>query len=149
MKNLSTSLLPKLIEYPLKVEKIQSVLKVYDPIRLQFVILTPEEYVRQQFIQHCLHHNIPKSRIIVEKQIHGSKKRFDIIITNQAFEPTLLVECKAEHITLDEDVIIQISYYNQQLRCPMTLITNGSHNIVTAASNITDWEEFFFTISSN
>ena len=149
MKNLSTSLLPKLTEYPLKVEKINSVLKVFDPIRKQFIHLTPEEYVRQQFIQHCLHFGISKSRIIIEKQVLGSRKRFDIIITDKMFSPTLLVECKAEHIAINEEVITQISSYNLQLHCPLTLITNGSHNVVTAASKILNWENFFQSVLSH
>lgn len=148
MPNLTTSFLPKLTDYPLKVEKINGIVKVFDPVRRQYVKLDPEEYVRQQLVQHFIAFHVPLSRIAIEKQLIGSQKRFDLLVCNSAFEPSLIVECKAEHIQISEETIQQISSYNAILNCRCSLITNGSNFIVTAVEPILNWEDFFKYLSN-
>ncbi len=102
---------------------------VFDAFRKQWVVLTPEEWVRQNFlewlVQACQY---PASLISVEREIMlgDVRKRFDIAIYNRSGKPWLLVECKAMDIPLDEAVLHQVLRYNQALEVSYLVITNGS-----------------------
>ncbi len=101
---------------------------IFDPIRKKFVVLTPEEWVRQ----HTLHYlfeikKYPKSLINVEKEIKvaDTKKRYDIVIFNPDGSLLLIVECKAPQITIDQKTFDQIARYNLSLKAEYLMITNG------------------------
>lgn len=101
---------------------------VFDPIRNKYIIVQPEETVRQLVLHHLIHTlSYPQKRIQVEKKIRHTTitKRFDIIIYNKASHPTLLVECKSYKEKITQKVFDQISSYNQMLRVDYLLITNG------------------------
>lgn len=97
-------------------------------IRKKRILLTPEEWVRQHFIAY-LSNNLgyANERISVEKSLNyfGLKKRWDIVVYNQEFNPEILIECKAPNIVLDEKVLLQALNYQNQLRCKFIGITNG------------------------
>ncbi len=102
---------------------------VFDTFRKLWVVLTPEEWVRQNFLQWLVQIcNYPASLISVEKEIMlgDVRKRFDIVIYNRSGKPWLLVECKAMDIALDEAVLHQVLRYNQALEVSYLVITNGS-----------------------
>ncbi len=101
---------------------------IFDIIRKKYILLTPEEWVRQ----HTLHFLInqgeyPKSLIKVESGIFYNKKpkRIDIIISDSNGSPILLVECKASHISIDKSTINQIFQYNSCSKAKLIFITNG------------------------
>jgi hypothetical protein len=101
-------------------------------IRKQWLLLTEEEWVRQNFINYlisALHY--PASLIAVEKELllNGLKKRFDILVYNTRHEPWLLVECKAPHVALSEDVLQQALRYNISIPVTYLVITNGQQTI--------------------
>jgi hypothetical protein len=101
-------------------------------IRKQWLLLTEEEWVRQNFINYlisALHY--PASLIAVEKELllNGLKKRFDILVYNTRHEPWLLVECKAPHVALSEDVLQQVLRYNISIPVTYLVITNGQQTI--------------------
>lgn len=101
---------------------------VFDPIRKKFVVLLPEELVRQCLIQAILQNNIyPKNLIQIEKTIlvNGRKRRFDIVIYTNQVHPFLLIECKSPSIALDQIHADQIFAYNSTLSASYILITNG------------------------
>lgn len=101
---------------------------VFDPIRRKDIVLQPEELVRQLVLLHLLEQkNYPANRIRVEIgiELHGLKKRCDIVVFNQGVSPWLLVECKSPKIAVNQKVFEQVAGYNLQLRAPFLVVTNG------------------------
>ncbi len=112
----------------LKIETRDQKKFIFDPIRKRWMVLTPEEMIRQLVIIYLLQEkNIPISKINVEKQliINERRKRFDIIIYNQNMHPFLLVECKAPKVPITQDVFYQISQYNHALKADYLMVSNG------------------------
>ena len=103
-------------------------ISIFDVIRKRFVILQPEEWVRQ----HCIHYLIdykgyPKSLINIEKEliINSLRKRYDIVIFNSDGSIHLMVECKAPSININQNVFDQIALYNLSLNATYLMISNG------------------------
>lgn len=102
---------------------------VFDALRQCWLLLTPEEWVRQNFVQHLLQaKNYPPQLVALEKEItvNGLKKRFDLLVFDAAFQPWMLVECKAEKVQLSSAVLQQALRYNLSLPVPFLVITNGA-----------------------
>lgn len=105
--------------------------EIFDPIRKQWVALTDEEKVRQ----FCLHqlienHQFTKSHISVERQItvNGMTKRYDIVVFNKEGKPYLVIECKAPHIPINQNVLEQAGRYNKTLQAEIIGVCNGAVN---------------------
>ncbi len=101
---------------------------IFDPIRRKYVLLTPEEWVRQHFLQYLVREKgFPASLIAVEKEFsfNRMKKRTDILAHNRRGEPILLVECKAPSVILTRDAFDQIGLYNLTHKVPWLIVTNG------------------------
>lgn len=101
---------------------------IFDDFRKRWIQISPEEWVRQNFLQWLIQtKNIPASLIAVEKEIKLGelKKRCDIIIYKQSI-PWMIVECKEMGVKLDEAIIKQILNYNISLRVQFLVITNGT-----------------------
>lgn len=101
---------------------------IFDECRKQWVLLTPEEWVRQNFLQYLVQERLyPASLIAVEREIvlGDLKKRFDIVVFKNA-KPWMIVECKEMHGKLNEAVIKQILNYNITLQAEYLVITNGT-----------------------
>lgn len=101
---------------------------IFDQIRKKFIILTPEEWVRQHVVLFLLtQKQIPHNLINVEKQliIAGTTKRYDIISYNTDGSIHLIVECKAPEIKIDQSVFDQIARYNLALNAKYLMVTNG------------------------
>ena len=127
-------LLPAMIkiEYPSyqpKIKILDGKESIFDEVRRRWVILTPEEWVRQNFLQYLLKvKQYPASLIAVEKEIQlvDIKKRFDIVVYKNAL-PWMIVECKEMNVVLDRKVLDQALRYNMTLQVEYILITNGSY----------------------
>jgi hypothetical protein len=105
--------------YPFKIKKKESKEFIFDIFRKKWVKLSPEEWVRQNFLQYLVQEKkYPASIIAVEKEVHlkDIKKRCDIIIYKQA-KPYMIVECKEMDVELNEKTISQILTYNIALKC--------------------------------
>ena len=103
----------------------------FDPVRKKWVPATPEEGVRQQFIQFLLTvKNIPASHLSVEREItvNGLSRRYDLVVFDEAGKPWMVVECKAPHVKLTQEVMEQAGRYNKTLQAPIIGITNGKEN---------------------
>jgi hypothetical protein len=101
---------------------------IFDDIRKKFVILQPEEWVRQHCIQFLLaDKQYPKSHINVEKKltINQLTKRYDIVVFNPDGSIFLIVECKAPQIAINQQVFDQIARYNLSLNAKYLMVTNG------------------------
>ncbi len=104
---------------------------IFDIIRKKFVVLTPEEWVRQHIVHYLVHdHRFPKALISVEKQLvlNTLSKRTDIVLYTPSAQPVLIVECKAPDIVLSQKTFDQIARYNLTLQVPWLWVTNGTHN---------------------
>jgi hypothetical protein len=102
--------------------------QVFDPIRKKWVAFTEEEKVRQFFILQLINElKIPVSHISVERKItlNGLSKRYDIVVYRDA-QPWMVVECKAPHIPLTQEVLDQAGRYNQTLNAEIVGVTNGA-----------------------
>ena len=101
---------------------------IFDTLRKKWLILTPEEWVRQNFVQYLLQvKNYPATLIALEKEIKLGelKKRFDILVYNNNHLPWMMIECKATEVKLDEKVLEQVLRYNISVPVEYMVITNG------------------------
>jgi len=104
---------------------------IFDQIRKKFIILTPEEWVRQHCINFLiLEKNYPKSLINVEKEllINGRKKRYDIVVYSPDGSIHILIECKAPKVPITQKTFDQIAQYNLKLNADLLMVTNGIHH---------------------
>ncbi len=115
--------------YQPKIKKEHNIELIFDEVRRRWVVLTPEEWVRQNFLQYMIQvKKYPASLLAVEREVTLGelKKRFDIVLFNPGGRPLLLAECKEMNVQLDEKVLQQVLRYNIILRVPFMVITNGS-----------------------
>jgi hypothetical protein len=101
---------------------------IFDEIRKKFIILTPEEWVRQHVTQYLLQEKkYPKSYINVEKliKINDLTKRYDLVVFQPNGELFLLVECKAPEVKISQQTFDQIARYNLTLKAKYLMVTNG------------------------
>ena len=126
----------------LKQKQEEGKTKVWDLVRLKWIVLTPEEHVRQYLLAYLidtLHY--PVSLISVEKaiQVGTMNKRFDIVVYNRNHQPWMLVECKAPEVPVSEQTLHQLLSYQQTIQCRYWLLTNGHQTLcadATAINNI-------------
>ncbi len=114
--------------YPFTLKHDKGKTFILDPVRKKYVMLTPEEWVRQHVIIHLNRAlNYPFSHMCIEKSlcINNLSKRADILIYNSKMLPALLIECKAPDIPLTNAVFEQVARYNLAFKVPWLLITNG------------------------
>ncbi|MEO5984959.1 MAG: type I restriction enzyme HsdR N-terminal domain-containing protein [Ferruginibacter sp.] len=117
-------------EYNPVTRKHENKEQVFDPFRKKWVILTPEEWVRQNFMQYLVKVlNYPASLIAIEKEIllNEVKKRFDIVVYDKATRPFMVVECKEMNTQLNERAFLQAIRYNTNMQARYIVITNGSY----------------------
>jgi len=110
---------------------------IYDEIRHSWIVLTPEEWVRQNFIQYLIQtKKYPASLIAVEKEIAVGelRKRFDLVIYKNA-QPWMIVECKQMDIKLDEKTLQQILTYQSKVQAVFLAITNGNSSYLLQKIN--------------
>lgn len=114
--------------YTLKIRENDSRQEIFDPVRRKWVVLTPEERVRQIFILYLLNvKGFPLSHLSVEHAVtvNGMTQRYDLVVFDDDLKPYLVVECKAPQVKLTQSVVEQAGRYNSTLRAPLLCITNG------------------------
>jgi hypothetical protein len=119
-------------ETPPKVIQREGINEIFDSIRKKWLVLTPEEWVRQNIITFLLEKkNYPASLIAVEKEIKLGelKKRCDLVIYNRSMEPWMIIECKEMNVALSPKTLTQILRYHISLPAKYLMITNGSYCI--------------------
>ena len=113
--------------YPFKIKAINGKDQIFDPFRKTWVVLTPEEWVRQNLLQYLVQNlQYPASLIAVEKEIKLGElsKRFDIVVYKNEL-PWLIIECKEAKVALNEKTMEQILQYQQVLTAQYLFISNG------------------------
>ena len=106
---------------------------VLDIIRKKYVVLTPEEWVRQHFIHLMVNHlKYPKSLLKIESGLSyfKSSKRSDINLMNSDGSLFLVVECKAPDVKINQKALNQISVYNKELQAQYVALTNGMQHFI-------------------
>lgn len=128
MKSNPTGYLPlNLVSPPEHVfRKIDNDWYVFDIIRRKWLVLTPEEWVRQHLVAELLSKGYPHVSLTLEKSIilNGMTRRFDLVVFGRS-GMMMLVECKKFDVELDEKVYMQVLCYNRSLKSPVILVTNG------------------------
>lgn len=112
----------------LRFRKDADVVSVFDNIRRKFIVLTPEEWVRQHVVHYLLaEKHYPKSLINVEKmlKVNGLTKRYDVVVFNPDGSIKILVECKAPDVAISQTVFDQIARYNLVMDAEFLMVTNG------------------------
>lgn len=114
--------------YTFRFKNSENKVLIFDEIRKKFIILTPEEWVRQHVVHFLIHElKYPISYINVEKliKINDLTKRYDVVVFNSKGEIDILVECKASIITITQATFDQIARYNLALNANFLMVTNG------------------------
>lgn len=131
--------------YKFKTKREQDINYVFDIIRKKYVVLTPEEWVRQHIVHYLItEKKYPQSLIALERglTVNGRKKRFDILVFNKNGQPHLLIECKSPEIEVNKAVFEQIAIYNSQFKASYLLLSNGLQHISVSYS--ADFKEYVF-----
>lgn len=114
--------------YTFRFKNNENKVSIFDEIRKKFIILTPEEWVRQHVILFLLEEmKYPKSMINVEKvlKVNDLRKRYDGVVFNPDGSIFLLIECKAREIKIGQLTFDQIARYNMTLKADYLMVTNG------------------------
>ncbi|MCB9426250.1 MAG: type I restriction enzyme HsdR N-terminal domain-containing protein [Flavobacteriales bacterium] len=101
---------------------------IFDVIRKKYILLTPEEWVRQHVVHFLINEKgYSQSLINVEKKlaVNGRLKRYDVVVFNSDGSVELLVECKAPVVPVTQDTFDQIARYNMVLNARFLMVTNG------------------------
>ncbi|WP_312076690.1 type I restriction enzyme HsdR N-terminal domain-containing protein [Chryseobacterium sp.] len=117
--------------FDFKFKKDKDKFFIYDLVRKTYLLLTPEEWVRQHWVHYYLTvESYATSALITEKKIvlNGLTKRIDLLITEKT-QPKILIECKAPHIKLTEKTFEQTARYNSIIGASEIVLTNGLQHI--------------------
>lgn len=104
---------------------------IFDNIRKKWLLLTPEEWVRQNFVQYLVQvKKYPVTLVALEKMIllGELKKRFDILVYDQQHQPWMMIECKSPSVNLDNAVLHQLLRYHITVPAGLLVITNGEYS---------------------
>ncbi|TAL64132.1 MAG: type I restriction enzyme HsdR N-terminal domain-containing protein [Bacteroidetes bacterium] len=118
-------------QYSFKITGKEGNEMILDPVRRKYVKLTPEEWVRQNFVQYLVNEGkYPLGLLGIEVlfRLNKLKRRVDILVHNRSGEPVMIVECKEPDVKIDEKVFEQIATYNMQYKVPYLVVTNGLHH---------------------
>jgi len=113
--------------YPFKIKALNGKDQIFDPFRKIWIVLTPEEWVRQNLLQYLVQSlHYPSGLMAVEKEIKLGElsKRFDIVVYKNE-KPWMIIECKEAKVALNEKTMNQILQYQQVLMAQYLFISNG------------------------
>jgi len=114
--------------YQFRIKSNENKTLIFDKLRKKYLVLTPEEWVRQHFVYFLIEEKkYPTSLIALEKQltINNRKKRTDILVFDKNGAHDIIVECKAPSIKISQDTFDQIAKYNLKLKANYLIVTNG------------------------
>lgn len=117
--------------YSFRFKNSENKVAIFDEIRKKFILLSPEEWVRQHVVRYFLiDKKYPKSLINVEKllKVNGLTKRYDVVVFNPDGSIFLLVECKAPEIKISQNTFDQIARYNLTMKAELLMVTNGQNH---------------------
>lgn len=121
-------------EYSFKLRNEKGKTEIFDPFRKKFIRLTPEEWVRQNFIQYLIDQKqYPAGRIALEKalKVNEMNKRTDAVIFDNNGFPLVIIECKAPEVKISQKTFDQIARYNLTLKVKYLIVTNGLEHYIS------------------
>lgn len=116
----------------LKTQRLQDgKVYVWCQLRRKYVVLQPEEVVRQLLILYLIDQGYPSGRMSIERgvKVYDVNRRYDLVVMDTQLQPFLLVECKSHDVKIAQTTIDQAVLYNQSLTAPYILVTNGRHSL--------------------
>jgi hypothetical protein len=135
--------------YSLKITGKEADEMIFDSVRRKYVKLTPEEWVRQNFIQYLIHEGkYPAGLLGIEVMFRFNKlmRRVDILVHNRLGEAVMIVECKSPEVKIDDKVFDQIVCYNMGLKVPYIVVTNGLVNYACKINHAETKYDFLLVI---
>jgi hypothetical protein len=123
------------VNYPepeFRIKKEKGTDLIFDQLRKKWVALTPEEWVRQNFVQYLIREKkYPASLIAIEKEIllGDLRKRFDVLVYTSNHRPWMIIECKSAGVKLSKEVFEQVLRYNISVPSVYLVITNGNETV--------------------
>ena len=133
-------------QYSFRIKKQNEKLVIFDSQRKRYVALTPEEWVRQNFIRFLIEEKgYPAAYLAIEKQLNmnGMKKRCDAILYNEHARPFLIIELKAPNVAISQATFDQVAVYNAKLKVDFFIISNGIEHFCCKVNLETARYEFF------
>ncbi len=114
--------------YEAKIRKNSNGLEIFDPLRRKYIALTPEEWVRQHFINYLINYkNYPASLMANEAgiKLNSLTRRCDTVVYNNQLEPLMIIEYKESKVQITQNVFDQVVRYNSVLKVPYIVVSNG------------------------
>ncbi len=114
--------------YPFQLQRRNEKVYIFDELRKKYLLVTPEEWVRQHWIQHLINQKGVSKGLIQSEgglKLNNLQKRTDLIVFNTAGERILIAEFKAPDIKITQTVFDQIARYNFVYKIPLLLVSNG------------------------
>jgi hypothetical protein len=114
--------------YEAKIRKNSNGLEIFDPLRRKYIALTPEEWVRQHFINYLINYkNYPASLMANEAgiKLNSLTRRCDTVVYNNQLEPLMIIEYKESKVQITQNVFDQVVRYNTVLKVPYIVVSNG------------------------
>lgn len=114
--------------YEAKIRKNSNGLEIFDPLRRKYIALTPEEWVRQHFINYLINYkNYPASLMANEAgiKLNSLTRRCDTVVYNNQLVPLMIVEYKESKVQITQNVFDQVVRYNTVLKVPYIVVSNG------------------------
>ena len=137
--------------YPFKLKSDGNKYLIMDELRKKYLVLTPEEWVRQHIIQYLINFkNYPKGLISLEKglRVNDLLKRTDVLIYDQLGNPVLLIECKAPDVKITQNVFDQAARYNSVYKLKYMIVSNGLEHFCAEIDHHTSKYKFLNEIPS-
>lgn len=111
-----------------RIQSVKGVMSVFDILRKKYVALTPEEWVRQNFVHFLIHTKNYRAELMnneVQLSLNGMNRRCDTVVWDMNLQPVMIVEYKAPDVTVTQKVFDQIQRYNMVLQVKYLVVTNG------------------------
>lgn len=124
-------------EFSFRMRTNHGVVSIFDRFRRKWVSLTPEEWVRQNFLRYLTEYKgFPPALMAVEKkvEINGLPQRFDLLIYDRSGQPLLIAEFKAPAVPIDQQAFNQVVRYNSFIKAPFVLVSNGMSHFISRIS---------------
>lgn len=133
-------------EYQFKIKKEEKKFFIFDSQRKRYVALTPEEWVRQNFIRFLIEEmNYPAAYLAIEYQIemNGMKKRCDAVLFTPEGEPFLIIELKSPEVNITQSIFDQVAVYNSKLNVEFFMVSNGIEHYCCKVNTLNNRYHFF------
>jgi hypothetical protein len=120
-------------EFSFRTRNEKGQVMIFDEFRKKWVVITPEEWVRQNMLKYLnLHKGYPSALMSLEKKVlvNGLSQRYDLLVHDRSGKPMMVAEFKAPGVAIDQSVVDQAIRYNNMLLAPWILISNGLNHYV-------------------